>query len=153
MNRVQKSAVVPYSPAQMFDLVNGVDHYPAFLPWCRAGRAERRGENVVEATLDIAWAGFVKSFTTRNTLHSPEKIHLQLAKGPFRHLEGRWLFESSAQDPCKVSLELEFELAGSLLDAMFKPVFYMIANSMVDAFCKRADALYGNNGQYEYDQC
>lgn len=153
MNRVEKSAVVPYTPVQMFDLVNAVSDYPAFLPWCQAGRSVPQGEHIVEATLDIAWAGFSKSFTTRNTLHFPDRISLQLARGPFRHLEGKWLFEAIDQNACKVSLELEFELAGGFLDTFFQPVFYMIANSMVDAFCKRAEALYSTQNQYEYDQC
>ena len=154
MNRLQQSAVVPYTPVQMFDLVNGVSEYPNFLPWCGASRIEKQEGDSLEATLDIVWAGLKKSFTTRNTLTTPDRIDIDLAKGPFRHLKGVWTFErmgmedERGEESCKVSLVLEFELSGGILDMMFQPVFLMIANSMVDAFCKRATVVYGNRCEY-----
>jgi len=145
MTQLQRSAVVAYTPAQMFELVNGVEAYPQFLPWCRSGRIESQTGESVEATLEIAWCGFQKSFTTRNRLQAPERIDIELVKGPFRHLGGYWTFLPATHGGCQVTLTLEFELAGHFFDRLFQPVFYGIANSLVDAFCRRAVTVYGHN--------
>ena len=143
MTQIERSAVVGYTPRQMFELVNHVADYPRFLPWCRSGRVLRESETEVEACLEIAWSGLHKSFTTRNTLHMPDRIDIRLVSGPFRRLAGHWQFQAVGETGCRVSLALEFELAGHFFDRLFQPVFYRIANSLVDAFCKRAAEIYG----------
>lgn len=144
MTLIQRSALVMYSPHQMFELVNNIDDYSRFLPWCRESHIIQRTPEEIVATLEIVWSGIHKSFTTRNRLHSPDRIDITLVKGPFRHLQGKWGFSAVGERGCKVSLELEFELTGHLFDRIFQPIFHHVANSLVDLFCKRAVEVYGN---------
>lgn len=144
MTMIQRSALVTYSPRQLFELVNNIEDYPRFLPWCRESRILHRSEEEVVATLEIVWSGIRKSFTTRNRLYPYDRIDITLEKGPFRHLEGNWTFVELAEKSSKINLELEFELAGHFFDRIFEPIFHHIANSLVDLFCKRAVEIYGN---------
>jgi ribosome-associated toxin RatA of RatAB toxin-antitoxin module len=93
--------------------------------------------------LEVARAGIRQTFATCNRLHYPERIDLQLMDGPFRRLEGHWSFQALSDTACKVELEIEFEFAGSLIDKAFGAVFRQIADTLVDAFCKRAAEVYG----------
>lgn len=144
MTVIKRSALVAYTSRQMFELVNSIEEYPRFLPWCRSSKILKQDEQSVEATIDIAWSGIHKSFTTRNQLYPYERIDITLLHGPFRHLEGRWSFISYGDHGCNVRLDLEFELSGHLLEKIFHPIFHHIANSLVESFCKRASAIYGN---------
>lgn len=143
MDTIQRSAIVPYSCEEMFNLVNNIEDYPKFLPWCHESHVVAKSANHVEARLDIAWSGFHKSFTTKNTLHPHTAIEIDLVTGPFRHLEGKWHFNSLGDKGCKVALDLEFEFTGNFLDKLFDPIFNMIANSLVESFSKRAKEIYG----------
>jgi ribosome-associated toxin RatA of RatAB toxin-antitoxin module len=145
MTLIKRTALVGYSPRQMFELVNAIEDYPRFLPWCRESRVIARDEKQVEASLDIAWSGIHKQFTTRNVLQLYDRIDIRLVNGPFRHLEGIWQFSPMGPHGCKVDLELEFELAGHFLDQLFQPIFHKIANELVDVFCKRAVEVYGTH--------
>lgn len=144
MRRVNKSALVPYPARQMYDLVNDVERYPEFLPWCRGAQVLSQSDSEMRARLDLARGGLHKTFTTRNVLEPGQSITMTLENGPFRHLEGRWRFADLGTDGSKVSLDMEFEFAGALLDLMAGPVFHEISNSLVDAFIKRAASLHGN---------
>lgn len=143
MTIIKRNALVPYSTRQMFELVNSVEEYPRFLPWCSESHIISQSEQEIEATLVIAWSGIHKNFTTRNQLTPFEQIDISLVHGPFKHLAGRWHFVALGDLGCKVNLELEFEFAGGLMDKIFEPIFSHIANSLVDAFCKRAVEIYG----------
>lgn len=143
MSKVNKSALVPYSAAQMFDLVNDIESYPKFLPWCRSARVVSRAENELQASIEMAKGRVHKSFATRNRLHPPERIELQLVEGPFSRLQGVWQFQALREDACKVSLHLEFEFANALLRAALGPIFNHIADTLVDSFCQRAKQIYG----------
>lgn len=143
MPTIQKSALVPYSPAQMFDLVDDIDAYSTFLPWCRASDVLSRNEDEVRATLEIAHGKLHKSFTTCNRLQRHKMIEVRLEEGPFRHLEGFWHFEELGAEGCKVSLDLDFEFSNRLLAMAVGPIFSQIASSLVDAFTKRAGEVYG----------
>lgn len=142
MSVIKRSALVTYSPRQMFELVNNIEDYPRFLPWCQESHIISKGEKEVKATLKIAWSGIHKSFTTLNVLVPHERIDINLVEGPFHHLEGLWEFIPIGKG-CKVNLNLEFEVAGSFIDKLIEPIFNRIANSLVDAFCKRAIEVYG----------
>lgn len=144
MTIIKRSALVPYTARQMFELVNQIEDYSRFLPWCRSTTVLSRTAEVVEATIDIAWSGIHKSFTTRNRLYPHERMDIILVTGPFRQLAGHWSFHALGDMGCKVNLELEFELAGQVLDKVFQPIFYHIANSLVEAFCRRAAEVYGH---------
>ena len=143
MPNVRKSALVPYAAGAMYDLVNAIETYPQFLPWCRSTRVLSRSEDEVRATIEIVKGGVHKAFTTCNRMQQNKMIEIRLLDGPFRHLEGYWRFESLGETGCKVSLDLEFEFSNTVLRMMIGPVFNQIANSLVDAFCKRAGEVYG----------
>ncbi len=143
MTTIKRNALVPYSGRQMFELVNNIEDYPRFLPWCSSSHISHKTEAEVEAELTISWAGLHKSFITRNYLQPFDRIDIKLVSGPFRQLQGHWLFIALNDHACKVCLELEFEFTGSLIDKVFQPVFNHIANSLVDAFSKRAVTIYG----------
>lgn len=144
MNKLKRHAIVPFSTHQMFGLVDSIEDYPAFLPWCQSAVEEQRTEKEVVATLQIVWKGVHKSFTTRNLLDPHGRMEIQLLDGPLKHLNGIWQFTQLGDTASKVVLDLEFEFSGGWIDRLFQPVFQQIANTLVDAFCKRAVELYGN---------
>lgn len=143
MTIINKFALVPYTPAQMYALVDDIEAYPEFLPWCKSTRVLSRTEDEVRATIELSRGGVEKSFTTCNRNQKNKMIEMRLVEGPFRRLEGFWRFDALGDDGCKVSLDLEFEFASRMLDMVIGPVFSQIANSLVDSFQKRAVAVYG----------
>jgi len=143
MTVVHKSALVKFSAQQMFDLVNDIESYPKFLPWCSGSRILKREDNIVEAELIIAKGGFKKAFSTRNTIDPGGKITVSLLEGPFSHLEGVWNFMPLREDASKISLDLEFEMPGALASLAFGAVFNQICNTMVASFTERAKVVYG----------
>lgn len=128
----------------MFVLVDDVEAYPEFLPWCNQAEIHNRTEDSVEATLELHKGSVSNKFTTRNTRKEFEEIDLALIGGPFRHLAGGWRFKELGDDGCKVLLELDFEFESRLVDMMFGSFFEDICNSLVDAFTKRAEAVFGS---------
>ncbi len=143
MTRVQKSALVKFSAQQMFDLVNNIEDYPEFLPWCSGSRILSRTPEIVEAELSIAKAGFHKSFATRNRLDNGGKIYMSLLNGPFDSLEGIWDFMPLREDASKISLDLQFEIHSTFAALAFGAVFNQICNTMVSSFTQRAKQVYG----------
>jgi len=144
MREVKKQALVPHSSEEMFDLVNDVDAYPEFLPWCASARVLEEGDGFRVANIEIAKGGVGKTFTTRNTLVRPTHLTIDLVEGPFRHLKGDWDFDSLGEDACKVSLHLQFEFSSVLMNMVFGPVFNQVSDTMLDAFVRRARAIHGN---------
>ncbi len=145
MRKVSRSALVPYSASEMYSLVDDIESYPSFLPWCKSAVVHSRNANSVEATLDLQRGGVSKSFTTRNSLRENQAIGLALMSGPFRHLSGGWKFRQLDDSGCKVSLDLEFEFEGRVTDMVFGAFFEDICNSLVDAFTRRAGEVYGEH--------
>jgi ribosome-associated toxin RatA of RatAB toxin-antitoxin module len=143
MQQVRKNALVPYAASSMFDLVDDIERYPAFLPWCSGAKVLSRSEAEVTATVTIGLAGLNAPFTTRNLNQRPGMIRLTLVDGPFQSLEGAWHFKALAQDACKVELHLDYELRSGLLGAALAPAFDQITRSLVDAFVRRAEAKLG----------
>ncbi|AZG09011.1 type II toxin-antitoxin system RatA family toxin [Pigmentiphaga sp. H8] len=143
MHKVQRSVLVPYSAAQMFDLVAKVEDYPKFMPWCGGTEVHERDENGLRASVVIQFAGLRQRFTTRNTHHYPDRIQLDLVDGPFSMLEGVWEFQSLADDACKVVFTMQYQFSSRALEALVGPVFNRIATSFIDAFTQRAEACYG----------
>jgi ribosome-associated toxin RatA of RatAB toxin-antitoxin module len=142
MTVVQKSALVKFSARQMFDLVNDIESYPKFLPWCSGSRILKREDDMVEAELIIAKGGFKKAFSTRNKIDPGGKITVSLLEGPFTYLEGVWNFMPLREDASKISLDLEFEMPSALASLAFGTVFNQICNTMVASFTERAKAVY-----------
>lgn len=143
MTTISKSALVHYSPQQMFKLVDDIDAYAEFLPWCGKATETFRSEDKVEASLFISYSGLNKSFATQNINTAYEKIEMHLLDGPFKNLDGVWLFEPLGESACKISLSLNFEFSSKIISVTLGPVFSKIANTIVDAFIKRADSIYG----------
>ncbi|MFL6652479.1 MAG: type II toxin-antitoxin system RatA family toxin [Sulfurifustaceae bacterium] len=143
MSAIRRSAIVPFSDAEMFALVADIASYPKFLPWCSDARILKAEEGAVEAALTIAYRGVHKTFTTRNVWQTDKAMEIRLVEGPFRHLHGFWRFTALAVRASKVELDLDFEVANRLLSTVLTPVFTHIAGQLVDAFHARANALYG----------
>jgi ribosome-associated toxin RatA of RatAB toxin-antitoxin module len=127
----------------MFALVNDIESYPCFLPWCRSAQIIKRDRDEIRACIEMAKGAVHKSFSTRNRLQQDKMVEIRLLDGPFRRLEGYWRFEALREDACKISLDLEFEFSNPIVRAAVGPVFNQIANSLVDAFCARAVELHG----------
>ena len=143
MAQVNKSALVPFSAEQMYKLVDDVPAYKEFLPWCGESKEESRDEGVVVASVTISKGSINKTFTTKNTSHDREKIHMELVQGPFKELVGYWSFKEIKDNACRVSLELDYEFSNRLLGMAIGPIFNQIANAMVDSFVDRAKQVYG----------
>lgn len=141
---VKKSALVRHSTTQMFDLVSDVEGYPKFLPWCNSTELLSRSEDQLCGRIEVARLGVRQVFSTCNKLDPPHHMQIDLMDGPFRKLTGGWTFTPLRADACKVELELDFEFSGRLIDKAFGGIFGQIANSLVDAFVKRADEVYGD---------
>jgi ribosome-associated toxin RatA of RatAB toxin-antitoxin module len=143
MIEIRRSALVNYSPAQMFELVNDVEAYPKRFAWCAGADILERGDDVLVARLDLKFAGFRQSFTTRNAVDPPRRLHMSLVDGPFRSLDGLWEFIALGEAGCKISYALDFDYAGRLGGGAIKLGFQGLANRMVDDFCREAERVYG----------
>ena len=144
MKRIARSAIVPHSAQEMFALVDDIESYPRFLPWCTAAAVEERTPSGVRATLTVGVRGLRQSFTTQNDLQSGEAMHMRLVKGPFRRFSGAWRFKPLSREGCRVEFALEYELAAPFA-RLLEPLFDRIADTMVDAFTRRAAEHYGKS--------
>lgn len=139
MASIHRHALVHHSAVRMFGLVNDVASYPSRFSWCESTSVLEQSDEHMLAQLDVKVAGMSVSFTTRNTLLAPTRIDLKLDKGPFRELQGQWIFHSLVEDACKVSLSLSFEVASKLIGSAMAVGFQGLADRMVDDFCREAD--------------
>jgi ribosome-associated toxin RatA of RatAB toxin-antitoxin module len=138
MREVKRSALIAESPARMYALINDIDRYPEFVPWCTAARVESRKEGEVVATLTIKRGPLRAEFTTRNLLEPGKRVLMQFVSGPFSVLEGLWTLTPLGDLGCRVELEMRFEFANRVAGTLFAPLFEDTAASLVDAFVKRA---------------
>jgi len=143
MADIKKNVLVPYTPAQMFDLVNKIEDYPEFLPWCKATTVYSRSEDEVRASVLIAKSGIQYTFTTLNRLQKDKRIDISLLEGPLRTLEGFWLFEARGEGECQVSFDLKFEFLNKLVSLTVGPILQKVTETFVEAFCNRAKIIYG----------
>lgn len=139
MKRIVRSAIVEHSAAQMYALVDDIERYPSFLPWCRDARVEEV-DGRRRATLTVGLRGLRQSFTTLNENRPGEAIDMQLVEGPFRRFTAAWQFRPLGAEACNVEYTMEYELASAALARLLEPLFDHIADTMVDAFKRRADA-------------
>jgi ribosome-associated toxin RatA of RatAB toxin-antitoxin module len=143
MKRIARSALVEHSAAEMYALVEHIEAYPEFLPWCRDARVRERAPKRTVATLAVGLKGLRYEFTTENSNRPHESIELKLREGPFRHFAAHWRFAELAPHAARIEFAMEYEFAGALVSRALGPVFEAIANTMVDAFKRRADAIHG----------
>jgi len=138
MREVKRSALIAESPARMYALINDIERYPEFVPWCAAARVDSRKDGEVVATLNIKRGPLRAEFTTRNLLEPDRRILMQFVSGPFRVLEGLWTLSPLGELGCRVELEMRFEFANRVAGTLFESLFEDTAASLVDAFVKRA---------------
>lgn len=147
MKTVHKSVLIWYSPQEMYTLVTDVTDYPKFLPWCDHASVLETHDDGVTAEVGIAFSGIRQTFTTRNTHLEGREVAMRLVNGPFSRLEGRWTFTpvgEGEQRACRVELVLHYGFSNAVLGKLVGPVFDRIAASLVDAFVKRAEQVYGS---------
>ena len=145
MKEISRSALLPFSAEQMFDVVNDVAVYQYYLPSCSRSEVIESSPELMVARLTLTKAGVSQQFTTRNKLAAPQRIDLQLVEGPFTTLNGYWLFSQLGLDGCKTEMNLKFDFNSRMLNATFGKVFEQVADSLVEAFCDRAKVLYSND--------
>jgi ribosome-associated toxin RatA of RatAB toxin-antitoxin module len=143
MALVEKSVLIERTPAQMFALVDRVEDYPAFLPWCGGTDLRERTPTLTAATVHINYHGLKSHFSTENTKQEPTLMDIRLTDGPFTHMDGHWRFTPLGDTACKVEFRLHYEFSSPLLEKALGPVFHHIANTFVDSFVKRAQTVYG----------
>ena len=139
MVTIKKHALVFHSREKMFSLVDRVEDYPNFLPWCGKTKIIERTEKLTKATILINYHNVKQSFTTENVKIFPTKMHINLIDGPFKKLKGEWNFIEIEKDTCKIEFELQYEFSNYILDKLISPVFNMIANTFIDNFVAKAN--------------
>jgi len=143
MTVINRSALLPYSASQLFELVSDVESYPQYMEGCTGASVLYRADNLMEARLELARGGIRQSFSTRNRWQDAREITLELIEGPFEHFAGRWEFRALGDSACKLSLALEFNISSKLLGAAASRLFDKVTNNLVDAVGRRACQLYG----------
>ena len=143
MATLERSALVPFSAERMFALVNDVRRYPEFVPWCAGAEVLAETDALIEASLRLKRGGVEHRFTTRNSLTPFTAMRLELVDGPFTTFTGDWTFKALGEDACKIGLTLTFQYRGRLATAALGALLSSSADTLVEAFCQRAKALYG----------
>ena len=145
MNKVEKTVLVMHSAEQMYTLVDAVENYPKFLPWCGGVDLLERTETNTSATLHINYHGLKQKFTTQNIKTFPHSMEIELKDGPFKHLDGSWRFIHLQPDACKIEFRLNYEFANGFFERLIAPVFNHIATTFVDGFVAQADKIYSRH--------
>jgi ribosome-associated toxin RatA of RatAB toxin-antitoxin module len=140
---VEKSVLIERTAAQMFELVDRVEDYPQFLPWCGGTELLERTEAKTAARLQISYHGLKAHFATENAKEAPHWMNIELREGPFKRMDGGWRFTPLGDTACKVEFRLHYEFSNSILEKVLGPVFHHIANTFVESFVKRARQIYG----------
>jgi ribosome-associated toxin RatA of RatAB toxin-antitoxin module len=142
LESINKTAVVPFTADQMYDLVNDVESYPVFLPWCSAGVIHKHEPHYMKASVSLAVGAVRQTFTTENTLKPGQRIDVQMVSGPFKQLHGFWTFEAAGEGMCRISFQMNFEYKNRLVKLALNKIFQRIGDSMVASFIDRAKVLY-----------
>ena len=139
MHNIHKSAIVLHPAQKMFQLVDSVENYPQFLPWCGSTQIIERDNDKTIASIEINYKGLRQTFTTENTKKQNQEMIIKLIDGPFKSLSGKWMFKNLDKDSCQIELKLEYEFSNVILEKLISPVFNMIANTFIDEFIKEAN--------------
>jgi len=142
MALVEKSVLIMRTPQQMFELVDRVEDYPQFLPWCGGTELLARTATLTAARIHVNYHGVKAHFSTENAKEVPHWMTIAFREGPFRRLDGGWRFTALGEEGCKVEFKLHYEFSSKLLEKMLGPVFGHIVNTFVDSFVKRAHHVY-----------
>ena len=139
MHTIKKTAIVFHPQIEMFNLVDQIENYPSFLPWCGSTQVIHRDSEITHATIEINFKGIKQSFTTENIKKSDQLMQIRLIDGPFKHLSGSWMFNKLDANSCQIELTLEYQFNNVLLETLISPVFNIIANTFIDEFIKEAN--------------
>jgi ribosome-associated toxin RatA of RatAB toxin-antitoxin module len=142
MKQIARSAIVEHSAAEMYALVEDIEAYPVFLPWCVAAVVHERRPGATKATLTVGAGALRHSFTTQNENRPGEAIDMRLVAGPFRRFAGQWRFVPLAPHACRIEFSLRYEFASRALARLLAPLFDRMADTMVEAFVRRAAQVY-----------
>ncbi len=144
MTEISKTTVVPYTSDEMYVLVNDIESYPIFLPWCTEAKIISQQEESLTATLSMVLGKIKQSFTTENTMQDGSRIDIQLIEGPFKHLSGYWRFIQEDEQSCHIHLHMHFEFKNKIIKHMLGKAFYKVMDTLVDSFVQRAQQIYGS---------
>ena len=139
MHTIKKTAIVFHPQIEMFNLVDQIENYPSFLPWCGSTQVIHRDSEITRATIEINFKGIKQSFTTENIKKSDQLMQIRLIDGPFKHLSGSWMFNKLDANSCQIELTLEYQFNNVLLETLISPVFNIITNTFIDEFIKEAN--------------
>lgn len=143
MGNISKTAVVHYTAEQMYNLVNDIEAYPQFLPWCTDASVQNRTETGLTASVSLATGKIRHTFTTENTMRPGRQIDVRLISGPFSYLNGSWKFEPAGNALCRIDLQMNFEFKNKLLKLTLSPVFNKFMSTLVSSFIERAEKIHG----------
>ncbi|MDX1519135.1 MAG: type II toxin-antitoxin system RatA family toxin [Gammaproteobacteria bacterium] len=141
---IRKTATLPYTSGQMYTLVNDIESYPEFLPWCSEAQVHERYDDRLKASLTLKAGKLEHTLMTENSMEEDRLIQVRLIEGPFKHLTGSWHFRDQDDSRCHITLEMQFEFKNRILKMALNKTFNKIVNSLVDAFSQRARELYDN---------
>lgn len=141
MHKIEKSAIVLHQKTTMFSLVDRVEDYPKFLPWCGKTEILYRDKNNTTASIEINFKGIKQTFTTENQKINEDVMKIKLVDGPFKYLSGEWAFKELDKDSCQIQLKLEYQFSNIILEKLIAPVFNIIANTFIDEFIKQANKI------------
>ncbi len=144
MTEISKTTLVPYTSDEMYVLVNDIESYPSFLPWCTEAKILSQQEKSLTATLSLALGKVKQSFTTENTMQDGSRIDIQLIEGPFKHLSGYWRFIQEDEQSCHIHLHLHFEFKNKIIKQTLGRAFYKVMDTLVESFGQRAQQIYGS---------
>ncbi len=139
---VRKTVLVAHSAERMFDLIEACEHYPEFLPWCSGATVVSRDDATVVADITVNYHGVRFDFRTRNPKRRPYSMTIHLERGPFRHFDGVWDLAPLSAAGCRIDFSLRYDFDSTAMARIARPVFDRIANTLVDRFVARADAVY-----------
>tara|TARA_B100001115_G_C15592093_1_gene283236 strand:+ start:70 stop:516 length:447 start_codon:yes stop_codon:yes gene_type:complete len=146
MTSFRKTVLVQHTAQAMFELVDDIENYPEFLPWCGKSEVLHRDSGKVDATLEINFYGVKQAFTTRNDIsQGPTIMKIGLLKGPFKHLSGQWSFKPLGEEACKVEFSINYAFSSLVLTNLLGPVFEKITGTLVQAFVERANTISDKN--------
>jgi ribosome-associated toxin RatA of RatAB toxin-antitoxin module len=145
LESISKFAVVPFTCEQMYELVNDVESYPVFLPWCSGGVVHVHETNYMKASVSLAVGGIKQTFTTEGALQPGRRIEVQLVSGPFKRLYGYWTFEPAGEGMCRISFQMNFEYKNKIIKLALNKIFQRIGDSLVSSFIERAKVLYAGH--------
>jgi ribosome-associated toxin RatA of RatAB toxin-antitoxin module len=144
MREIKHSALVAQPPRRLFDLINDIENYPSFIPWCSRAKVLSRSDREIVATIGVQRGPLQSEFTTRNELEPDTRILMHLVDGPFKMLEGEWLLTPIALNEgtgCRVQLTMKFAFKNALTAVLFEQKFAETASALMDAFVARARTL------------